>query len=127
MKEAALSYTFRQYGRQYAAQEIIISAGAKQALFNFLLAAVNAGDEVIFPAPYWVSYPEMVRLAGGKPVVVRPQAGICVSAAQLKQAVTPATKAIIINSPCNPSGQIYPEDFIREMVEFAEKEQIFCG
>lgn len=125
MKEAALSYTFRQYGRQYAPQEIIISAGAKQALFNFLLASVNPGDEVVFPAPYWVSYPEMVRLAGGKPVVVRPQAGILVSAAQLKQAVTPATKAIIINSPCNPSGQIYPEDFIREMVEFAEKEQIF--
>ena len=125
LKKAVLAYTFEHYGRQYEAPNVIISAGAKQALFNFLLAAVDPGDEVIFPAPYWVSYPDMVRLAGGTPVIVRPQHGIMVSAQEIKAAVSPKTKAIIINSPCNPSGQISPEDFVREIVEFAERENIF--
>ncbi len=125
LKKAVLAYTFEHYGRQYEAPNVIISAGAKQALFNFLLAAVDPGDEVIFPAPYWVSYPDMVRLAGGTPVIVRPQHGIMVSAQEIKAAVSPKTKAIIINSPCNPSGQIFPEDFVREIVEFAERENIF--
>lgn len=125
LKKAVLAYTFEHYGRQYEAPNVIISAGAKQALFNFLLAAVAPGDEVIFPAPYWVSYPDMVRLAGGTPVIVRPQHGIMVSAQEIKAAVSPKTKAIIINSPCNPSGQIFPEDFVREIVEFAERENIF--
>lgn len=125
LKKAVLSYTFAHYGRQYEMADVIICGGAKQALFNFLLAAVDPGDEVIFPAPYWVSYPEMVRLAGGKPVVVTPQQGLSVTAQEMKAAVTPKTKAIIINSPCNPSGQIFPEDFVREMVQFAERENIF--
>ncbi len=125
MKAAALAYTAARYGRRYEADEIIISAGAKQALFNFLLAAVNPGDEVLFPAPYWVSYPDMVRLAGGTPVIARAQNGLCVTAAELKQYVSPKTKALILNSPCNPSGQIFPQDFIQEIVEFAEKENIF--
>lgn len=125
LKKAVLAYTFEHYGRQYEAPNVIISAGAKQALFNFLLAAVDPGDEVVFPAPYWVSYPDMVRLAGGTPVIVRPQHGIMVSAQEIKAAVSPKTKAIIINSPCNPSGQIFPEDFVREIVEFAERENIF--
>lgn len=125
LKEAVLQYTQKYYGRKYGLKNVLISAGAKQALFNFLLAAVNPGDEVVFAAPYWVSYPEMVKMAGGTPVVVRPESGLTVSAAQLKQAVTDKTKAIIINSPSNPSGQIYGADFIKEMVEFAEEKQIF--
>ena len=125
LKKAVLSYTFAHYGRQYEVADVIISAGAKQALYNFLLAAVDPGDEVVFPAPYWVSYPEMVRMAGGVPVAVRPADGVMVTAQEIKAAVTPKTKAIIINSPCNPSGQIFPEDFIRQIVQFAEKENIF--
>lgn len=125
LKQAVLAYTLKHYGRQYETADVIVCAGAKQALFNFLLAAVDPGDEVIFPAPYWVSYPDMVRLAGGTPVIVRPQQGIMVSAQEIKAAVSPKTKAIIINSPCNPSGQIFPEDFVREIVEFAERENIF--
>ncbi len=125
LKKAVLSYTFARYGRQYEVADVIISAGAKQALYNFLLAAVDPGDEVVFPAPYWVSYPEMVRMAGGVPVAVRPADGVMVTAQEIKAAVTPKTKAIIINSPCNPSGQIFPEDFIRQIVQFAEKENIF--
>ena len=126
LKAAVLGYTQQHYGRKYELNQVIISAGAKQALFNFLLAAVDPGDEVIFPAPYWVSYPEMVRMAGGKPVIVHgTQGGLGVSANDILNAVTPRTKVILINSPCNPSGQIYSEEFIRTVVEFAEQKNIF--
>ena len=125
LKQAVIRYTEKFYGRHFEPANVLISAGAKQALFNFLLAAVNPGDEVIFAAPYWVSYPEMVKLAGGVPVVVKPQQGLQVTAQQIIQAVTPQTKAILLNSPCNPSGQIYSEEFIQAVVEFAEGKDIF--
>ena len=126
LKAAVLDYTEKYYGRRYEPSQVIISAGAKQALFNFLLAAVEPGDEVVFPSPYWVSYPEMVRMAGGKPVMVRGSgAGLEVGAGDILKAVTPKTKVILINSPCNPSGQIYSEEFIKQVVEFAEKQNIF--
>lgn len=125
LKKAILHYTLTQYGRRYEPANVLVSAGAKQALFNFLLATVNPGDEVIFPAPFWVSYPEMVRMAGGTPVIVRPTEGLMVKADQILKAVTPKTKAILINSPCNPSGQIYSAEFVKTIVEFAEANQIF--
>lgn len=125
LKQAVLFYTKAHYNRDYALPNVLISAGAKQALFNFLMAAVEAEDEVVFPAPYWVSYPEMVKLVGGTPVIVHPQMGLRVSADQIISAVTDKTKAIILNSPCNPAGYILGEDFIRRIVEFAEEKQIF--
>ena len=125
LKKAVLHYTLTQYGRRYEPANVLVSAGAKQALFNFLLATVNPGDEVIFPAPFWVSYPEMVRMAGGTPVIVRPTEDLMVKAEQILKAVTPKTKAILINSPCNPSGQIYSAEFVKTIVEFAEANQIF--
>lgn len=125
LKKAVGAYMQTHYGQAFEPNQIIISAGAKQALFNFLLAAIDAGDEVVFPAPYWVSYPEMVKLAGGTPVVVRARQGLRVSAQEIFKAVTPRTKAILINSPCNPAGHIFDEDFIREVVQFAEEKQIF--
>ena len=126
LKAAVLDYTRKYYARQYDPANVIISAGAKQALFNFLLAAVDPGDEVIFPAPYWVSYPEMIHMAGGTPVIVRGGGkGLEVNVADILKAVTPKTKVILINSPCNPSGQIYSEEFIKTIVEFAEQKNIF--
>lgn len=125
LKQAVIAYTEKFYGCHLEPANVLISAGAKQALFNFLLAAVNPGDEVVFAAPYWVSYPEMVKLAGGTPVVVKPGKGLQVTANQILGAVTAKTKAILLNSPCNPSGQIYEEDFIKTIVEFAEKKDIF--
>lgn len=125
LKAAVAHYTARYYGRQVGPSNILISAGAKQALFNFLLAVINDGDEVIFPAPYWVSYPEMVKLAGGTPVAVRPASGLQVTLAEMQAAITPKTKAILLNSPNNPSGQIFPADFIKGMVELAEQKHIF--
>ena len=125
LKRAVAAYTLKHYGWKCPDDQIIICAGAKQALFNFLLAATEAGDEVIFPAPYWVSYPEMIKLAGAKPVAVRAQQGLCIGEDELFEAVTPRTKAILLNSPCNPAGHLYPADFIRRVVEFAEKKEIF--
>ena len=125
LKQAVLKYTQQHYAHEFEISHVLICAGAKQALFNFLLAAVEMGDEVVFPAPFWVSYPEMIKLAGGTPVVVKPTQGLRVSAEQIIQAVTPRTKAIILNSPCNPAGHILSADFIQKIVEFAEQKKIF--
>ncbi len=126
LKEAVIKYTLENYGKKVAPENIIISAGAKQALFNFLLAAVEEGDEVIFPAPYWVSYPEMVKMAGATPVIVRPEQGsLQVSFEQIESAVTDKTKAILLNSPNNPSGLIFDAAFIKAVVQLAEQKNIF--
>ena len=125
LKQAILSYTEKYYGRQYNLNQVIVCGGAKQALFNFLLAAIDPGDEVIFPVPYWVSYPEMIRLAGGVPVPVAGADKKPVSARELLAAVTPRTKAILINSPCNPSGYVFDADLIKTIVEFTEENNIF--
>ncbi len=125
LKQAILNYTATYYGHTFEPAHVLVSAGAKQALFNFLLAAVNPGDEVVFPAPFWVSYPEMIKLAGGTPVVVKPAQGLRVTADEVINAVTPRTKAILINSPCNPAGHILSADFMKQIVEFAQQKQIF--
>ncbi|HOX22723.1 MAG TPA: pyridoxal phosphate-dependent aminotransferase [Elusimicrobiales bacterium] len=126
MKKAVLAYTERQYGRLFKPENVLVSSGAKQALYNFLLAAVDPGDEVVFPAPYWVSYPDMVRLAGGTPVIVRPQDGRFEPRfEELKAAVTPKTRAIILNSPNNPSGEVYSEQLVAETARFCEKQGIY--
>ena len=125
LKKAVLNYTQTHYGRTFELKQVLISAGAKQALFNFLLAAVEPGDEVVFPAPFWVSYPEMVKLAGGSPVIVTPAQGLHVTADEIIKAVTPKTKAILINSPCNPAGHIFSAEFIQKIISFAEEKQIF--
>ena len=125
LKQAILNYTATHYGHTFEPAHVLVSAGAKQALFNFLLAAVNPGDEVVFPAPFWVSYPEMVKLAGGTPVIVKPTQGLRVNADEIIKAVTPHTKAILINSPCNPAGHIFDETFIQKIVQFAQEKQIF--
>jgi len=125
LKEAVAQYTQRYYDYTPTPDTIIISAGAKQVLFNFLLATVGEGDEVVFPAPYWVSYPEMIKMAGGTPVVVRPSQGLQITLDELKAAITDKTKAILLNSPNNPSGLIFDEAFIKGAVELAEQKNIF--
>ncbi len=125
LKQAVLQYMQTHYAHAFGAQHVLISAGAKQALFNFLLAAVNPGDEVIFPAPFWVSYPEMIKLAGGTPVVVQPAQGLRVGAQEIISAVTARTKAILLNSPCNPAGHIIKPELIKQIVRFAQERKIF--
>ena len=110
----------------YDPSQICVTAGAKMACFNAILAIVEEGDEVIIPTPYWVSYPEMVRLAGGVPVMVETKEsdGWKITAEQFEEAMTPATKMIIINSPSNPTGAVYSEDELRAIGEVALSEDI---
>ncbi|MDR2791274.1 MAG: pyridoxal phosphate-dependent aminotransferase [Tannerellaceae bacterium] len=109
----------RENGLDYPIERIVVSAGAKQAVCNVLLSIINPGDEVIVPAPYWVSYVEMVKLAEGKNVIVH--AGIeqdfKINAAQLEAAITPRTKALILCSPSNPTGSVYSVDELRSLAD----------
>jgi len=110
----------------YDPSQICVTSGAKMACFNAILAMVEEGDEVIIPTPYWVSYPEMVRLAGGKPVMVETKEsnGWKLTAEQFEEAMTPATKMVILNSPSNPTGAVYTEAELRAIGEVALYEDI---
>lgn len=103
----------------YKEAEVIASTGAKQILFNALLATLDAGDEAVVVAPYWVSYSEMIRIAGGEPVVVTPQAdnGFKLTPERLAEALTPRTRWLILNAPCNPSGALYTADELRALAD----------
>jgi len=126
MKKAIIRYTREHYNRVVEPENIVASSGAKQALMVALQAILDPQDEVIFPTPYWVSYPEMVKLCGAIPVPVTPEDGTFTPRlSDIKQNVTSYTKAIIINSPNNPSGAVYPASFIKEIVEFCEKKGIY--
>ncbi len=126
LKKAIIRYTEEHYKKIVSAHNVIASGGAKQALMVLLHAILDPKEEVIFPAPYWVSYPEMVKLAGGVPVPVTAEDGsFCPSVKEITDVVTSYTKAIILNSPNNPSGVMYSRDFIQEMVEFCEKKSIY--
>lgn len=104
---------------EYDPSEIIVSNGAKQSLFNALSALLNPGDEVLLPAPCWVSYPEMVCMAGGVPVLVKAGEGLCATAADLEPYVTQNTKALILNSPNNPCGTVWDEAALRDIAQLA--------
>lgn len=126
LKKAIIRYTEEHYKKIVSAHNVIASSGAKQALMVLLHAIVDPKEEVIFPAPYWVSYPEMVKLAGGVPVPITAEDGsFCPTVKEITDVVTSYTKAIILNSPNNPSGVMYSRDFIQEMVEFCEKKSIY--
>ena len=117
LRKAIAEKLERENGLDYAASEIIVGTGGKQGVCNTILALVNPGDEVIIPAPYWVSYPQMVKLAGGVPVIVSAGIGqdFKITAAQLEAAVTPKTKLVILCSPSNPTGSVYSEEELGEL------------
>jgi len=126
LKRAVIRYTEENYDRMVAPENVIISNGAKQALFNIIFSILNPQDEVVVLAPYWVSYPEIIKMCYGRPVIVKPEDGTFIPRMEdIKKAVTLNTRAIIINSPNNPSGAIYPEDLVSTLVEFCEKKEIF--
>jgi len=126
LKKAIIKYTEENYNRLVAPENIIVTAGAKQSLYNILFSIINPQDEVLILVPYWVSYPEMVKMVYGVPVIVRPEDGTFYPRMEdILEAVTSYTKAIIVNSPNNPSGVVYPKDFIAEIVEFCEKKGIY--
>ncbi|MCX6878751.1 MAG: pyridoxal phosphate-dependent aminotransferase [Verrucomicrobia bacterium] len=126
LREAIAAKLIADNNLEYEPKQICLTAGAKMACFNAILAVVEDGDEVIIPAPYWVSYPEMVRLAGGVPVVVETMesTGWKMTAQQFEEAMTPATKMVILNSPGNPTGAVYTARELREIGEIAVGEDI---
>jgi aspartate aminotransferase len=126
LKKAIIRYTEEVYGRLVAPENIIVSTGAKQSLFNILYTVINPQDEVIILAPYWVSYPEMVKMVYGIPVIVKPEDGTFQpKMTEIEEATSGYTKAIIVNSPNNPSGVVYPEPFIADLVDYCERKGIY--
>ncbi len=126
MKKAVVRYTEEAYNRLVAPENVIVTNGAKQSLYNIFYSILNPQDEVIVIAPYWVSYPEMIKMCLGIPVIVTPEDGTFTPRFEdIERAVTSSTRAIIINSPNNPSGAIYPPELIEKIVNLCEKKGIF--
>jgi aspartate aminotransferase len=114
-------------GLTYKSSQVVVSSGAKHSCYNAILATCQAGDEVIIPSPYWVSYPDMVRLAGAEPVILpsTERNGWKMRAEDFENAMTPRTKMLILNSPNNPSGAVYTRDELAAIVEVAAEEDIY--
>lgn len=123
LKQAIIAKFKRDNGLDYTPKQILVSCGGKQSFFNLALAVINPGDEVIIPAPYWVSYPDIVIIAEGKPVIVQAgiEQGFKMTPAQLSAAITPKTKMVVINSPSNPSGAVYSLDDLKALGEVLRK------
>ncbi len=127
LKQAIVHKLSRDNGLCYTTDQIIVSNGAKQALLNAFLALLDPGDEVLLPAPCWVSYPEMIRMAGGVPVFIYTDeaAGFMPAIDQLAGKLSPRTKAIVVNSPSNPTGCVYPEKLLQEIAAFAVEHGLY--
>lgn len=126
----AISYKLeKENSLKYAPSEIIVSNGAKQSLFNLFQAVIDEGDEVIIPAPYWVTYPEIVIYSGGTPVIVETdeQSGFKMSAKELQATITPKTKMVVLTSPSNPTGSIYSKDELAEIAQVLEGTDILVA
>ena len=123
LRKAIVAKLKNENGLDYTVNEVLVSNGAKQSVCNTVMALVNDGEEVIIPAPYWVSYPQMVKLAGGVPVIV--EAGFCqnfkMTPEQLEAAITPKTRMIILCSPSNPTGSVYSKSELEALAEVIKK------
>ena len=126
LRQAIAKKLQQHNGLDYTAQNVIVTNGGKHSLFNLMLALIETGDEVIIPAPYWLSYPEMVKLAEGTPVIVSTTAAndYKITPDQLRQAITPRTKLFVLNSPSNPTGSVYTPDEIRALAEVVVEKDI---
>lgn len=127
LKEAICKKFKRDNGLNYKPSQIVVSTGAKQSLYNIAQVMLNDGDEVILPAPYWVSYHEIIKLSGGVPVVVATSVDtdFKMTAAQLEAAITPKTKMVWFSSPCNPSGSVYSKAELEELAQVLLKHDIY--
>ncbi len=126
LKNAVVTKLKRDNKLEYKPSEVIINCGGKHSFYNLMQVLLNDGDEVIIPAPYWVSYPDMVLLAGGKPVIINTEsdAGFKITPQQLKTSITPKTRAVVINSPSNPTGAAYTFDELKNLADVIEKTEI---
>jgi aspartate aminotransferase len=127
LKEAVCDKLRRENGLDYSPKEVIINCGAKHSIYNIFQVLLNPGDEVIIPAPYWVTYPEAVKLAGGKPVILKTaeKNGFKLTAATLRRHIKPKTRLLVLNSPSNPTGAVYSEAELRSIMEVAVAKKIF--
>lgn len=126
LKKAICKKLKEENSLDYEPSQIIVSNGAKHSIFNALFATINPGDEVLIPKPYWLTYPEVVKSCGGYPEYIysTPRHGYKITAAQLEAAITPSTKMLIFNSPCNPTGSVYTEREIREIAAVCEEHEL---
>lgn len=127
--KAAICEKFKKdNGLDYKPEEILVSCGAKHSIFNIILALCEEGDEVILPSPYWVSYPEMIKLAGATPLIIKTtqQNDFKITPEQLQKSVTPKTKLIIINSPSNPTGMVYSKEELQSIAKIIAEKGIYC-
>jgi aspartate aminotransferase len=127
LREAIANKLRNDNGLNYKAENILVTNGGKHSLFNLMLALIDSGDEVIIPAPYWLSYPEMVTLAGGKPVILNTESNnnYKITAEQLRSAITDKTKLLVLNSPSNPTGMVYTPLELNELAEVIVEKDIF--
>ena len=117
LKDAIINRTKLDYGFDYMADQVLVGAGAKQCIYNLFMATLDMGDEVIIPAPYWVSYPDMVKIAGATPVIAGCDRSLQLDPQALRAAVTSRTKWIVINSPSNPTGVVYSKENLAAIAE----------
>ena len=127
LREAIAAWHKRELGSDYTAKECVVSVGGKHAIFNTICVLIQAGDEVILPAPYWVSFPDIIKYAGGTPVIVqtRPQDGFSAKASEIEKAITPRTKLVIINSPSNPTGGVVDGDEFERILALCKKHNLW--
>ncbi|MBW4517137.1 MAG: pyridoxal phosphate-dependent aminotransferase [Timaviella obliquedivisa GSE-PSE-MK23-08B] len=127
LREAIAQKLQRDNNLCYEAANIVVTNGGKHSLFNIMMALIEPGDEVIIPAPFWVSYPEMVKLAEGTPVIVQTstESGFRITPDQLRQAITPKTKFLILNSPSNPTGMVYTPEEVRAIAQVIVENDIW--
>lgn len=125
LRKAIAEKLKKENGLEYSTNEILVSNGAKQSVCNTVMALVNEGEEVIIPAPYWVSYPQMVKLAGGEPVIVEAgfEQNFKMTPEQLEAAITPKTRMLILCSPSNPTGSVYSEEELRGLAEVIKRHE----
>ena len=127
LREAICAWHAAQFGSAYTPAECIVSVGGKHAIFNAISALVEPGDEVLIPAPYWVSFPDIVKYAGGRPIFVPTEAaeGFVLRAAQVETALGPRTKVVIVNSPNNPTGAVVPPDEFARIYEVCQRRGVW--
>jgi len=127
LREAICAWHKRELGSSYDPKECVVSVGGKHSIFNVMSVLIQQGDEVIIPAPYWVSFPDIVKYAGGTPVFVetKQEDGFSVKAASIEKAITPKTRLLVLNSPCNPTGGVVPPDEFARILAVCKKHNVW--
>ncbi len=127
LREAICAWHKRELGSSYEPKECVVSVGGKHSIFNVMSVLIQHGNEVIIPTPYWVSFPDIVKYAGGTPVFVetKPEEGFSVKAASLEKAITPKTRLLVLNSPSNPTGGVVPPDEFERILAVCKKHNVW--